>query len=121
MTQTPYTDNLKMSLLKPLNTAQECELLGGRYFIRRLSALALLEQEEKATQAFEAGDMRQASLLNVQMLLDCLCDPEGQPIPPEALPTADALMAAHDNGTLLDAIATVKRHAVGSLEDAQKN
>ncbi|CAK8738025.1 hypothetical protein SODG_005130 [Sodalis praecaptivus] len=30
-------------------------------------------------------------------------------------------MAAHDNGTLLDAIATVKRHAVGSLEDAQKN
>ncbi|CAK8741343.1 hypothetical protein SODG_004756 [Sodalis praecaptivus] len=82
MKQPAYTDNLKMSLLKPLNTAQECELLGGRYFIRRLSALALLEQEEKATQAFEAGDMRQASLLNVQMLLDCLCDPEGQPIPP---------------------------------------
>lgn len=93
MTQTTYTDSLKMSLLKPLNTAQECELLGGRYFIRRLSALALLEQEEKATQAFEAGDMRQASLLNVQMLLDCLCDPEGLPIPSDALPTADALMA----------------------------
>lgn len=87
------SDSLKMSLLKPLNTAQQCELLGGRYFIRRLSALALLEQEEKATQAFEAGDMRQASLLNVQMLLDCLCDPDGQPIPPDALPTADVLMA----------------------------
>ena len=121
MTQTSYTDNLKMSLLKPLNTAQKCDLLGGRYFIRRLSALALLEQEEKATQAFEARELRQASLLNVRMLLNCLCDPEGQPIPSDALPTADALMAAHDNGTLLDAIATVKRHAVGSLEDAQKN
>ncbi len=44
-----------------------------------------------------------------------------QTYPGRALPSVDDLLAAHDNPTLVEAIGAVKRHAVGSLEEAEKN
>ncbi|MDE9591160.1 phage tail protein, partial [Xenorhabdus bovienii] len=83
----------------------------------RMTALELLELEEKAEKLSDAGDGREASRLNIQMVLDCLVDDKGHPIPPDDLPTAEELMTIHDNATLIDAIQTVKRHAIGTLED----
>nr|WP_280117353.1 hypothetical protein [Serratia marcescens] len=48
-------------------------------------------------------------------------DADGKRIPAGALPSVDDLLAAHDNPTLVEAIGAVKRHAVGSLEEAEKN
>ena len=56
----------------------------------------------------------------MQLLLSCLMTPDGKRIPAGALPSVDDLLAAHDNPTLVEAIGTVKRHAVGSLEEAEK-
>ena len=70
--------------------------------------------------AIDSGDMNKAAQLNVQLLLSCLMTPDGKRIPAGALPSVDDLLAAHDNPTLVEAIGTVKRHAVGSLEEAEK-
>ncbi|WP_323859736.1 phage tail protein [Xenorhabdus szentirmaii] len=97
------------------------ELFGTQINLRRMTALELLELEEKAEKLSDAGDGREASRLNIQMVLDCLVDDKGQSIPTDDLPTAEELMAIHDNATLIEAIQTVKRHAIGTLEDAEKN
>ncbi|MBJ3277008.1 phage tail protein, partial [Salmonella enterica subsp. enterica serovar Derby] len=45
----------------------------------------------------------------------------GEPIKDSDKPTAQELLAAHDNVELLDAIDKVKKHSIGKLETAEKN
>ncbi|MDE9484147.1 phage tail protein, partial [Xenorhabdus bovienii] len=44
-----------------------------------------------------------------------------KPILAGDLPTAEELMDTHDNATIIAAINLVKRHSIGTLEDAEKN
>jgi hypothetical protein len=112
---------LKAALLTPRPQIKTAELFGTQVNLRRMTALELLELEEKAEKLSDTGDGREASRLNIQMVLDCLVDDKGKSIPAAALPTAEELMAIHDNATLIAAIQTVKRHSIGTLEDAEKN
>ncbi|PHM36477.1 phage tail protein [Xenorhabdus innexi] len=112
---------LKAALLTPRPQIKSVTLFGTHINLRRMTALELLELEEKAETFSEAGNGREASRLNIQMVLDCLVDDKGKPIDKADLPTADELMAIHDNATLIEAIQTVKRHAIGTLEEAEKN
>ncbi|MDC9604957.1 phage tail protein [Xenorhabdus griffiniae] len=112
---------LKAALLTPRPQIKAVELFGTRVNLRRLTAAELLDLEELAEKLSDAGNGREASRLNIQMVLDCLVDDKGKPIPAGDLPTAEELMTLHDNATLIDAIQTVKRHSIGTLEDAEKN
>jgi len=112
---------LKSALLKPTNTAIETTLFGVQVFIRRLTASQLIEHEEQLDAAAKELDVRGSSLMSVQLILNCLVNPDGSPIKPEDLPTANELLEAHDNATLIDAIVTVKKHSLGKLEEAAKN
>ncbi|MCP9266859.1 phage tail protein [Xenorhabdus sp. XENO-1] len=112
---------LKVALLTPRPQIKAVALFGINVNLRRMTALELLDLEEKAEKLSDTGDGREASRLNIQMVLDCLVDDKGKPIPTNELPTADELMAIHDNATLIEAIQTVKRHSIGTLEEAEKN
>lgn len=112
---------LKSALLKPTNTAIETTLFGAQVFIRRLTASQLIEHEEQLDAAAKELDVRGSSLMSVQLILNCLVNPDGSPIKTEDLPTANELLEAHDNATLIDAIATVKKHSLGKLEEVEKN
>ncbi|MCC8381555.1 phage tail protein [Xenorhabdus sp. PB30.3] len=112
---------LKAALLTPRPQIKAVELFGTQINLRRMTALELLELEEKAEKLSKAGDGREASRLNIQMVLDCLVDDKGKPIPSDDLPTAEELMIVHDNAILIEAIQTVKRHSIGTLEEAEKN
>ncbi|MCW7549198.1 phage tail protein [Photorhabdus sp. APURE] len=113
--------SIKASLLKTKNTVMEVELFETKVNLRRLSAAELLDQEEAVQKASDEGDIRKASLLNIQLIIDCLVDKTGKKLPVDEVPTADELLMAHDNVALLDAIAKVKRHSIGTLEEAEKN
>ena len=91
----------------------EVPMFGTKTFIRRLKASELQDNEDGMKDAIEAGDMNKAARLNVELLLSCFMTPDGKRIPANALPSVDDLLAAHDNPTLVEAISTVKRHAVG--------
>lgn len=112
---------LKAALLKSTPTATECQLLGSRVYLRRLTAAELLQHEAEIKKAIEEDDISTASRLNVQLVIECIVAPTGERIPHKQLPTVDELLAAHDNRTLLDAIEIVRRHAIGLVEDAEKN
>ncbi|PIJ58726.1 phage tail protein [Erwinia sp. OLMDLW33] len=113
--------SLKSALLKSGNTATETTLFGAKVFLRRKSAGELIDYEEALDKAYVEGDVRKSSELSVQLIIDCLANPDGSAISPEYLPTAAELINAHDNPTLLEAIEKVKKHAIGKLEDAEKN
>ncbi|MDX7992224.1 phage tail protein [Xenorhabdus littoralis] len=113
---------LKAALLTPRPHIKAIELFGIPVNLRRLTASELLnleEETERLSSDVEGG--RAASRLNIQMVLDCLVDDKGKSINPDDLPTADELMNVHDNATVIEAIQTVKRHSIGTLEDAEKN
>lgn len=112
---------LKSALLQSDNHVTEVSILGTQVFIRRLKAAELQANEDAMKAAIEADDMNTAARLNVELLLSCIMTPDGKPVPVGALPSVDELLQAHDNPTLVAAISTVKRHAVGTLEDAEKN
>ncbi|MBD2779686.1 phage tail protein [Xenorhabdus sp. 42] len=111
---------LKAALLTPRPHVKSVELFGTQVNLRRMTAAELIELEE-AVYKLNDDQPREASRLNIQMVLDCLVDDKGKPIDRADLPTADELMNIHDNATIIAAINLVKRHAVGSLEDAEKN
>ncbi|MBN1086541.1 phage tail protein [Erwinia aphidicola] len=113
--------SLKSALLKSGNTATETTLFGVKVFLRRKSAGELIDYEAALDKAYVEGDVRKSSELSVQLIIDCLANPDGSAISPEHLPTAAELINAHDNPTLLEAIEKVKKHAIGKLEDAEKN
>ncbi|BET98094.1 phage tail protein [Xenorhabdus taiwanensis] len=113
--------NLKAALLTPRPHIKAVELFGTKVNLRRMTAAELMNLEEAADKLSDEGNGREASRLNIQRLLDCLVDDKGQPIPAADLPTTDELMAIHDNATMIEAIQTVKRHSIGTLEDAEKN
>ncbi|MBD2812185.1 phage tail protein [Xenorhabdus sp. Vera] len=113
--------NLKAALLTPRAHVKEVELFGTRVNLRRMTASELLDLEEETERLSEAEGGRAASYLNIQRVLDCLVDDKGKPISAEALPTAEELMDIHDNATIIEAIQIVKRHSIGTLEDAEKN
>ena len=112
---------LKAALLKSDDHVLEVPMFGAKTFIRRLKASELQDNEDGMKDAIEAGDMNKAARLNVELLLSCFMTPDGKRIPTSALPSVDELLKAHDNPTLVEAISTIKRHAVGTLEDAEKN
>lgn len=113
---------LRNTLLKSKSdTPEEVEILGGKVFIRRFKAAELYRQEEDIKAAIAENDSAKISLINVQMILSCLVTPDGKPIAPSDLPTAEELLEAHDNPTLLDAINKINSHSLGKLETATKN
>lgn len=112
---------LKSALLNPKNTIVTTEIFGTTVFLRRMTAGELIDHEEALRDSQIAEDARKASELSVQLIVDCLVQPDGSPIEPQDKPTATDLLQAHDNVALLDAIAIVKKHALGKLEDAEKN
>ncbi|CDH24790.1 phage tail protein [Xenorhabdus bovienii] len=113
--------NLKAALLAPRSHVKAVEIFGTAVNLRRMTATELMDLEEAVEKLSEAGNGREASRLNVQIVLDCLVDDKGKPIPPGDLPTAEELMDAHDNATIIAAINLVKRHSIGTLEEAEKN
>ncbi|KGT86251.1 phage tail protein [Erwinia typographi] len=112
---------LKQALLKPRNTAIETELFGAKVYLRRRTAGELIDYEEALDKAQLEDDVRRSSEMSVQLIIDSLVNPDGSAILPEFLPTAAELIAAHDNPTLIDAIGKVKAHAIGRLDEAEKN
>lgn len=121
MTEKYNLKALKAALLKSDEHVIEVPMFGTKTFIRRLKAAELQANEDGMKGAIESGDMNEAARLNVELLLSCFMTPDGKRISAASLPTVDELLAAHDNPTLVEAISTVKRHAVGTLEDAEKN
>ena len=112
---------LKSALLKPKNAIVTAEIFGTTVYLRRMTAGELIDHEEALRDSQIAEDARKASELSVQLIVDCLVHPDGSLIATEDKPTAAELLQAHDNVALLDTIATVKKHALGKLEDAEKN
>ena len=112
---------LKSALLKPQSTAIETEIFGTTVYLRRLTAAELIAHEDALVQAQSEGNARKASELSVQIIVDSLVQPDGSPIKGGNKPTAQELLDAHDNVTLLEAIDKVKKHSIGKLETAEKN
>ncbi|WP_265494605.1 phage tail protein [Providencia heimbachae] len=113
--------NLKAAFLTPRTHVQKVQILGVDVNIRRMTASELLTLEEEAMDLNMAGKVTEASLKNVEMILSCIVDDEGKKLPKGELPTAKELLDIHDNASLIDAISIVKRHSVGTLEEAKKN
>ncbi|MGV3938890.1 phage tail protein [Citrobacter freundii] len=116
-----HVSALKSALLKPKSAIITAEIFGTTVYLRRMTAGELIDHEEALRDSQIAEDARKASELSVQLIVDCLVQPDGSPISVEDKPTASELLQAHDNVALLEAIATVKKHALGKLEDAEKN
>ncbi|MEL4014392.1 phage tail protein [Dryocola clanedunensis] len=112
---------LKSALLKPKNTVVTAEIFGTTVYLRRMTAGQLIDHEEALRDSQIAEDARKASEISVQLIVDCLVQPDGSEIPAEDKPSAADLLQVHDNVALLEAISTVKKHALGMLEDAEKN
>ncbi len=112
---------LKSLLLQPKNTAVKTEMFGTAVYIRRRTAGELISYEEALDKAQESGNVRSVSEMSVQLIIDSLVNADGSAIPAELLPTAAELIDSHDNPALLEAIGRVKTHAIGKLEEAEKN
>ncbi|HED3891094.1 phage tail protein [Morganella morganii] len=113
---------LKASLLAAKPEIREVEILCGvKVNIRRMTANELITLEQEVADLNIDGKVREASLMNVDMLLNCIVDDGGKPVNKSLLPTADEMVNVHDNAILIDAINIVKRHSVGTLEEAKKN
>lgn len=85
-----------------------------------MTAGELIDHEEALRDSQIAEDARKASELSVQLIVDCLVQPDGSSIATEDKPTAAELLQAHDNVALLDAIATVKNTPWASLRMRKK-
>ncbi|HHR6165378.1 TPA: phage tail protein [Providencia alcalifaciens] len=112
--------NLKAAFLTSQAHVQKVQLLGVDVNIRRMTATELLTLEEAAGLNAE-GKVMDSSLRNVEMILSCIVDEKGKPYDRSELPTAKELLDTHDNASLFEAISIVKRHSVGTLEEAKKN
>lgn len=113
---------LKASLLTAKPEIREVDILCGvKVNIRRMTASELMALEQNVSDLNIEGKVREASLLNVDMLLNCIVDDAGKPVTKSLLPTADEMVNVHDNAILIDAINIVKRHSIGTLEEAKKN
>ena len=116
-----YLSTLKSALLKSEPTVIKTELFGATVFIRRLTGDYLISYEEKMAETAKAGAAREASEQVIQIVIDALVQPDGTAIPDEFKPTAAELLKAHENPELLAAVEKVKQHAIGKLEEAEKN
>ncbi|MGN2428630.1 phage tail protein [Klebsiella electrica] len=116
-----YLSTLKSALLKSEPTVIKTELFGANVFIRRLTGDYLISYEEKMAETAKTGVVRGASEQVIQIVIDALVQPDGTAIPDEFKPTAAELLKAHENPELLEAVDKVKRHSIGTLEEAEKN
>lgn len=116
-----YLSTLKSALLKSEPTVIKTELFCATVFIRRLTGDYLISYEEKMAETAKAGAAREASEQVIQIVIDALVQPDGTAIPDEFKPTAAELLKAHENPELLAAVEKVKQHAIGKLEEAEKN
>ena len=114
-----YLSTLKSALLKSEPTVIKTELFGATVFIRRLTGDYLISYEEKMAETAKAGAAREEQV--IQIVIDALVQPDGTAIPDEFKPTAAELLKAHENPELLAAVEKVKQHAIGKLEEAEKN
>ena len=112
---------LKKALLSAKPSPITTESFGTKVYLRRLTAAELIDHEDALIEAQTSGNVRMASELSVQIVIDSLVQPDGSPIKAKDKPTAKELLAAHDNVALLDAIDKVKKHGIGKLETAEKN
>lgn len=106
------------SLLKPDYYPKSLELLGQNVFIRRLTAAEVLDY---SVQIEQLNDNRQIALLGCNLLIAALVNPDGSQPKADELPTAEALLAAHSNADLTQAVIAVQKYSYGSLEEAEKN
>ncbi|AUU37814.1 TPA: phage tail protein [Proteus mirabilis] len=113
---------LKASLLTAKPQIIEVDILCGvKVNIRRMTANELMNLELEVSELNQHGKLREASLRNVGMLLNCLVDDEGKPISKSLLPKPEELVNVHDNAILIEAINVVKQHSIGTLDEAKKN
>lgn len=112
---------LKSALLKSVPTVVKTELFGAEVYIRRLTGDEMISYEEKMTESAKTGVPREASEHLIQIVIDALIQPDGTAIPDEFKPTAAELLKAHENPELLEAVDKVRRHSIGTLEEAEKN
>ena len=113
---------LKASLLTAKPQIIEVEILCGvKVNIRRMTANELIQLETDVSDLNRQGKFRESSLKNVSMLLNCLVDDDGKPINKSLLPKPEELVNVHDNAILIEAIDIVKKHSIGTLEEAKKN
>ena len=81
---------LKASLLAAKPEIREVEILCGvKVNIRRMTANELITLEQEVADLNMDGKVREASLMNVDMLLNCIVDDGGKPVDKSLLPTAD--------------------------------
>ncbi|HBY9809073.1 TPA: phage tail protein [Klebsiella aerogenes] len=110
------------NLLTPISKAHPIELLGQQIFIRRLTQQELWDYETDL-QALETVDnsARQSSIRGIELFLSALVNEDGSRPATDELPDAEAFLSVHSGADLLNAVITVQRHAIGTLEDAKKN
>lgn len=111
--------DVKTRLLSPTYDSMGVTILGGEFFIRRLSAYELAEFEDKAAQLRSEDNTRGLALAGASLVLNALVDKDGQPI--NDLPEPDELMKAHSYASLIEALTVVQGHSYGTLEEAKKN
>lgn len=114
-------NNLKSALLKKPVQAIPCQILGVDTFIRRLTAMEMIEHDEQMDALREKGDIRATGMLSARFILSALVDEEGKAIPEKLLPTESELLEAHDHGAVINAVANIQRCSYGTLEEAKKN
>lgn len=118
-----YISTLKSTLLSPVNSAREVDMFGGKVFIRRLTASESIAYDCRLDELLNAESLnsRAISEVSLRMLLSAFVDPDGRPIPEEVLPTVDEMLDRHDTHTLNEAIKIARKHAIGTLDAAEKN
>ncbi|ECT1023557.1 phage tail protein [Salmonella enterica] len=113
--------SLKKALLTVTPEATPCKLLGVDVFIRRLSAMELIEYDEGISAAREKDDTRATVMLSAGLILSAIVTDKGAPYAKGDLPTAEEIAGKHDNSAIIDAVNKIQRCSYGTLEEAEKN
>jgi len=111
--------DIKARLLSPNRKPVSVSILGGKFFIRRLSAQEQVDFEAQTEKFREQNDPRGMALMSAATVLGALVDANGTPF--AELPTPEELIDIHSHADLLEAVSAVQRHSFGTLEDAEKN
>jgi len=112
---------LKDKLLSPQIIVANVKILGVECSIKRLSAERIQKYNDAVNQAQKSENTEKLNQLSIELMLDALVDENGNAYSKDELPTYKELMSVHDSASLIDAVAKVQRHSVGTIEDAEKN
>ncbi|EAO9251665.1 phage tail protein [Salmonella enterica subsp. enterica] len=113
--------SLKKALLSATPEAVPCHLLGIDAFIRRMSAMELIQYDEGISAAREKDDARATVMLSAGLILSAMVTDKGVPYAREDLPTEEEIAGKFDHGAIIDAVSKIQRCSYGTLEEAEKN